>query len=403
MRRPRTVRHPRIIIGLLAAALAVRVAAAVALSGERFRFVDESLYAAAADRLVAGESIAQAALNLPGYPLFLALIQLFMPPGVLALRIAQAAVAALGVPLAYILGRRIGGDGAGIATAVIYAFDPLLVASAGLLYPETPAALLITAAVLAAWSAVRNDRIGLSALTGALLGLVTLFRPVSLAFFPAVLGWVTLGSDGAWRRRAVHAAVVMGLWGVMVVPWMATSLRATGHLVPGGVVARARVGSEAVQQGVGRALVSTAVESPVEFAGRTLREFVGFWELSPSRIATDDPDRRSRLAQRFPQLSDRPVVGAGLRNALSAVSFGAELLLAAVGLVAAWRFRWRETVWLVSMVLSFALGYALFFGKVRYRIPILPIVFAFAGLGAALAWERLRDGRSPRMAGGSPR
>jgi hypothetical protein len=33
-----------------------------------------------------------------------------------------------------------------------------------------------------------------------------------------------------------------------------------------------------------------------------------------------------------------------------------------------------ETVWLLVLELSFALGYAIFYGRLRYRIPILPIV-----------------------------
>ena len=45
-------------------------------------------------------------------------------------------------------------------------------------------------------------------------------------------------------------------------------------------------------------------------------------------------------------------------------------------------------------MLSFALGYAIFYGKLRYRIPILPIVLGFAGLGVASLGGRVNRSRS---------
>ena len=382
----------RALIGLVVAALAARLAAAVALGGDRFRFVDESLYTEAAGQLVQRWELANAGQNLLGYPGFLALLQVLLPGGVLALRLGQAAITVVGVPVCYLLGRRLGGEAAGFAAAIVFAFDPLIVASAGLLYPEPIAALLLPGAVLCAWSSVRGDRPRLSALAGALLGILTIFRPVSLALGPAMLGWILLGSESRWRRRGTHAALVLGVWGIILLPWMAGTFRATGHLLPNAAAVRAlkSVGPEAAEVGVGRALASSASEDPSRFVRRTFRELVNFWELAPSRLVTDVPEERARLAERFPQVDQEPLVRRGVRDVVSAVSFGAELLLALAGLALAWRGRRRETVWLVALVLSFALGYALFFGKVRYRIPILPIVFAYAGVGAAAALQRVR-------------
>jgi 4-amino-4-deoxy-L-arabinose transferase-like glycosyltransferase len=390
----RRTRH-RILLALVGCAVAARVAAAVVVGGEAFRFVDETMYTDAATGLLTGQGLS-AARELPGYPAFLALLRAMLPQGVLPLRVAQAVVAALGVPLCYALGRRLGGEGAGLLAAAVFALDPLLVVSAGLLYPEAIAALLLTGAVLLAWEAVRRDRLPVSALAGMVLGLLTLFRPVSLALAPAMLGWAVLGRPGRWDRRTAHAALLLGLWAMVLAPWMYRTYRDTGHLLPTGAAVRGvpGIGAEASEVGVGLAVVKTAAAEPEAFVRRTIREFGRFWEFTPTRLASDSPERRARLAERFPRVSSEPLVRRGPRDLLAGISFGLELALALVGLALAWRGSRREAVWLVGLVLSFALGYALFYGKVRYRIPVLPILFAYAGLGAVtllrLGWRRSR-------------
>ena len=385
----------RALLACLAAAVLSRVAAAIVVGGPAFRFVDESLYTAAAGRLTSGEGLTGRALEMPGYPAFLAALGLVLPGGLVGLRVAQAIVAAAGVPLCYRLGSCLGGTGAGLAAAALYALDPLLVVSAGLLYPESVAAVLVLGAVLAAWRGVRDNRLPVTAAAGLLLGVTTLFRPVALAFLPPMVGWALAGGRHPGRRGIGHAAVLIGAWAVLITPWMAASHRATGYLLPTSTAVRNVAGAslDTARQGVVGGLAGRLKEDPAGFLGRTAREFGHFWELVPTRLATDDPERRARLAQRFPEVSGQPLVQRGMRDLLSAASFGAELVLALVGVVVALRRSRRESLWLLAMILGFGLGYALFFGKTRYRIPILPLLFAFAGLGAAVSLDRLRRRR----------
>jgi hypothetical protein len=104
---------------------------------------------------------------------------------------------------------------------------------------------------------------------------------------------------------------------------------------------------------------------------------------------TDDPGSRRALHERDSRLPIQPLFGRSLRNWLSAVSFGIELLLAIVGLTLLWQRRRREAALLLGVVLAFALGYSLFFGKLRYRVPVLPFVFVCTGAGAAAILERV--------------
>ena len=70
---------------------------------------------------------------------------------------------------------------------------------------------------------------------------------------------------------------------------------------------------------------------------------------------------------------------------MSAVSFGAELVLALVGLALVGRTRWRRALLPLAVILAFALAHALFVATLRYRITVLPLVFLFAGVGVEKA------------------
>ena len=384
--------HRRVLAVVLILGLVTRVAGALLTGGDAFRFMDEVTYADAAERLRSGAGLGPDYLGVPGYPAFLALLGLIVPNGVLALRLAQTTLLALGGIVCFELGRILGGRSAGLATTALYSLDPLLVLSAGLLYPEAAAALLLTGALLTAWHGVQRGRLALILMAGLQLGLLTLFRPVSLVLAPAMMGWVGLAPGQRWRSRAAYIAVLASTWLLVVLPYARRQAELHGEVFPqsfaglGGVPA---IREDTTLSGVASALAGAAQRDPPGFARRTFREFAHFWELYPTRVATDDSVRRAGLAERDARLATTPVVQPSVRNIASALSFGLELALASLGLVVAWRSRRRETAWLVALVLSFALGYSLFYGKLRYRIPILPIVLAFAGLGLATLVGRL--------------
>jgi hypothetical protein len=267
------------------------------------------------------------------------------------------------------------------------------VMSAALLYPEAMAGLMLPAAVLAGWDGVRRDRLLPIAAAGLLLGLLALLRPVGLVLAPVMLAWVGLAPGPPWGRRLAYAVCLGLTWAVALLPWTYRNYRVHGRLVPIATAGTARVpqvGTELDRYGLAGALTEAAERDPGGFARRTVRELGGFWELYPTRLMTDDSSRRAELSRRDPRVTSTPVLQRSLRDTASALSFGLELALAAVGLLVGWRTRRRETVCLVTIVLAFSLGYALFHGKLRYRIPILPIVFAFAGLGAqaVFSWAK---------------
>jgi 4-amino-4-deoxy-L-arabinose transferase-like glycosyltransferase len=395
---------PRLLLLCLAIALVLRLGAALTV-GSAFRFNDEAVYTDAGARLLNGEGLDPQYTGVPGYPALLAMLSVLAPSGVLGLRLAQAAVTSLGCILCFGLARRLAGAGAGVAAAALYAVDPLLVVSSGLLYAEAMAALILAAAVIAAWEATRRDRLELAMGAGFLLGTLALFRPVGLVLAPVFLLWVWASAPGGRGRRAALVAAFGLTWGLSLLPWTLRNYKVHGRLIPvavGGIGGVPALAAHPEQSGVAQALAAEAQREPGQFAARLAREFLGFWELYPTRLVTDNPTRREEMARADPRLTSNMLVQRNLRDIVGGLSFGLELALALLGAVSVWRLRRRETIWLLAMLLAFSLGYALLYGKTRYRIPLLPIVLAYAGVGAyrVAAGFRLPASRRAEAASG---
>jgi MYXO-CTERM domain-containing protein len=301
-------------------------------------------------------------------------------------------VASFGAALAFLAADRLLGRAAGVTTAAIYALDPLLVVAGALLYPEAVAAVLMLIVVQLAWEAARRDSAALAGLAGLSLGVLATFRPVALAVVPALAAWVLFAAAGRAGRRALQAGLVVVVCGLVLAPW---AYLGSGVHGPSGVTSLAGTHgavtpAEITQRGLAGALAHKARAEPLAFGSRMAREFAHFWELVPSRLTTDDPAQREAFRQADPRLAARPAFPRSLRDAVSAGSSAIELLLALAGLVLLWRARRREAVLLVAVVVVYALAQSLFFGKLRYRITVLPLVFVLAGAAASALYLAAR-------------
>jgi 4-amino-4-deoxy-L-arabinose transferase-like glycosyltransferase len=175
-------------------------------------------------------SVAPDAVRSPGYPLFIALFMGDAPPRAVLGRVlfAQAVLSTLAAGLAYVLFRRLLGEGWGLAAAALTALSPHLVVVSGYLLTETLFLFLLLAAglALAALAETPGWRSGL--LLGALLAAASLVRP-SLQYFPLVIAlWACLRYG---RPQGVRAAAAIALGFVLVTaPWWARNLSAFGRL-----------------------------------------------------------------------------------------------------------------------------------------------------------------------------
>ena len=201
------------------------------------------------------------------------------------------------------------------------------------------------------------------------------------------------------RRRLAHLGT-LGLGFLLVLaPWTVRNIRVHGYLVPvatAGSQISPLPQDEVAREGLVLSMLRYAWTDPGALGFQVARNFVQFWELTPTRISTDDPIKREEYHRLDPRLSVEPLFSRALRDLVSALSFGLELTLALAGLALGTRGRWRRASLPVALMLAYAVGYSLFVAKLRYRIPVLPLVFLFTGAGVAvvLSFARRTAGRA---------
>jgi len=221
-------RGPHIGPTLLLAALVRGALFLLAWPDERrFYTLDAGGYLELARNLSAGyldprsELFPLGLMRTPGYPLFAAAV-LRMASDVRALVCVQLVLSVTTVWLCHRLGTRLRGPAAGGVAALILAVDPVSAIYSNQLQPETLFTALVVAAVLAWVRALNESAPPAAAISGLLLGLAVLTRPIG-----AYLAFVLL----AWGRSRLRVGVMLAFLApvaMLVGGWILRNERTTG-------------------------------------------------------------------------------------------------------------------------------------------------------------------------------
>ena len=138
----------------------------------------------------------------------------------------MAAFAGVGtVVLAGLLGRRFGGDRAGLIGAAAVGIYPHLWTIDGTLWAEGLFTLVLAGALLVLYQWIDRPRLGRAAVVGGLIGLSALVRGEALLLFPLMIVPVMWRTSELLPRERIKQMFVAGLLGAVVIaPWMIRSL-----------------------------------------------------------------------------------------------------------------------------------------------------------------------------------
>lgn len=372
-------------------------------------FPDEQQYWQIARSLVYGggfqDEQGNLAARMPGYPLFLAAAT--QAGGDYALhiaRLAQAAVAAAGCAAGVILAVRLAGIAAGFLAGLLLACDPFGIFFSHLLLHETLAGCLLLLLVLASWpllspGAGRWHHWALAAL--CLVGCVY----VNPALIGVPIGWgLLLGLGSAGRKRWLGAVALVVIPLLALVPWAVRNRLVLGEWVwlttRGGISLYDGQGPQATG---GSDLAAANALPEIQHLSETQQNRF-FVQRSWEQMSAD-PARVLRLAaHKLARMWSPWLHAEGYRGpALQAISMGWSVPVYLLALLGVWRLRrqgWRLAI-LVLPVIYLSAVHMVFVGSVRYRVPIMPILDLWAGIGAIELWHwmRWRHSAGGRLAG----
>lgn len=382
----------------------------------RFYTLDAGGYLELARNLSAGyldprsELFALGLMRTPGYPLFAAAV-LGIASDVRALVCVQLVLSVATVWLCHRLGTRLMGPAAGGVAALILAVDPVSAIYANQLQPEALFTTLVVAAVLAWVRALDERSAPEAAVSGLLLGLAVLTRPIG-----AYLAFVVLAGGGRRLRAGVTLAFLAPV-AMLVGGWILRNERATGipmltTIQSINLLEYRAAGALAHDSGIG-----------VDEARRTLRSTLSS-RLPAQTNAAEVSRVRTRLALEVMRAHPRGVLagflGGGLRlltgsgvtalarlqgdddpesvaatwKRVATAAFACEL--AAVYFCAAWGLwaLFRLGKGSAAALLLGVIGYFVVISagpeaNTRFRFPAMPFIAILAGIGVGARTSRV--------------
>jgi 4-amino-4-deoxy-L-arabinose transferase-like glycosyltransferase len=357
----------------------------------------------------------------PGYSYLLAGVYTVFGADTQNALIANAFLGALTVPLVYLIGLRSLGRRAAIVAAAALAVFPGQILIADVALSETLYIFELVAFIVLAMTIGRSRR-ALIAL-GVFAGLTALTRGEGILFPLIVLAmWWTPGVRGARKPALVHAAVVAGVMLLTIAPWTIRNAGVAHGFVPVGTNASATLWSGHNPDADGGPVYQSPAElarlsklSEADSAADQRAEAIDWAIHHPLRELELIPLKLRALARGDALLVERWINAAGQRplgeteaaiasRLANLASYGL-LVLLFVSLVLAGRSLWRIPAMraiLVFLALAVPLYGFVYYGNVRYRVPLEPLMLLV--VAGALTPQLARvSGRRSAGTAASPR
>lgn len=411
-----------VLVVILLVAAAARIAFSVGVVGWSSPMKsDETDYHAIATNLSSGNGFVLhdgvvTARRPPAYPLLLSLLYRVTGPSPAAGRALQVVLGVVLVWLVFLLGQRYFDSQVGLVAAGFAAINPFLVFISGYILTENAyvAAILLFLIVTPTPRALHEASLRRFVIAALLLGLAALFRPTAMILTATIACVCILWGTNMWQKRFRRVALFALVVGVTVLPWMVRN-----SIVLDGWAGLTTHGGITFFQGNNPKILSVphyrGGVAPLESLPR-YNELARMSERERDRLAwqmgrqylrhnwRDAPRLMWWKFLRFWRLkSDAGLSGirsgwwfnknSRLGSLAARVDVGLAyavivLPLFVVGLFLS-RCRYRELAFLYCVIAAHTGAALVFFGSLRSRIPVEPVIAVFGAMALAVLMTRL--------------
>lgn len=170
------------------------------------------------------------AFRTPGYPTFMAMLYSLFGPSPWIVLLAQVLLNSCAVLLLYLWADLVVGSKVALIAALLYAIEPHVVLYTSVLYSDTVFAFFILASMLSFTYGLKTRRISFALISGALLGVSALVKPVA-QFFPVIAVGIILllpKAKAAFRLKA--ALLLLFAFALAISPWIQRNYREYSHV-----------------------------------------------------------------------------------------------------------------------------------------------------------------------------
>ena len=389
--------RPIILLTLLAAL--VRVVFVGLTSSDSLRYPDAVEYLDIARHIVEGRGFVTADGKLyargPAYPLFLSAHLVVFGDHELPIRVTQALLGALVVPLTWLLARRVASPTGAFLASLYVALDPFLIYFTGLLLVETLYVLLLGLQVLLLLRLAEGHRFRDAVALGAVAAVSALLHAghlASLGLMAVVLPFLITGA----RRWALLAVYVVSATATLF-PWIMRNGELSGRFLP----VTAKLGRdlfESIGPGATGGPATEYVRWPTGLPGGELARDEALkkecWRAvreEPGRVLGLVPSKFARFWNPVPNYEK-------FRQPLYLVAAtGASLPLFVLGRLGAGlllRRNLRTGIVFLFFPIAICVLHLVFVGSVRYRLPLHPVLAAIAAVGVDRVTRRAPESRN---------
>ena len=372
--------------------------------------LDESFHDRWAESIAQGNVLGETVFfRAPFYPYLLGAFSAVFGHNVLVPRLAQALLGTVSVIFIFLLGRRLFGIHAAVLSAFLAATYPVLIFFEGMLLFETVLTVFLLATVFSSEHSFGRNTIRSWLITGLLIGLVCITRPVFLALIPLFVLY-------AYRRSMRHQPgafrLISALLSGMLIVIAPITLR--NFLVSGDFVLIASQGG--INFYVGNNPEADGYTSRLPKLGGTSWEYrdqvrhvqqsIGhpptpseesrFWYARGLDFVTGQPAQALMLYMKKLYLFWNRTEIPNNRDYSTFVQYSSVLqalpsgfwLVGPLGLAGmVFALQRRRAVWIAGLVITYSMAIALFFICARFRIPVVPLLCLFAGFFVVDSWR----------------